>query len=100
VIEGTRKRIIATLLLSIVILGQAFGGISAAAQRRHYRQLRKSNGALIGNSVGLHGGRRRGLIHRRVLTIPTRRRLPRTPIMRRVPTIPETSLRSRRHRIN
>lgn len=95
----TRKRIIATLVLGIVILGQAFGGAisaSAAAQRRHYRGQRIARGALIGNTVGLNG-RRRGLVHRRVLTIPTRRRLPRTLLMRRVPTIPETSLRHRRH---
>ncbi|SRR5260370_11447181 len=94
--EGIQKRIIATLLPSIVILGQAFGGASAAAQRRHYRNQKRANGALVGNSVGLNG-RRRGLIHRRVLTIPTARRLPRTPIMRRVPTIPVTSRRNRRH---
>jgi hypothetical protein len=94
VTEGTRKRIIATLLLSIVILGQAFGGVSAAAQRRHYRDHKRANGALIGNTVGLNGGRRRDLIHRGVLTIPRRRRLPRTPIMRRVPIIPATSLRN------
>ena len=100
----TRKRIIATLVLGIVILGQAFGSAisaRAAAQRRHNsdqrrEQKRANRGALIGNTVGLNG-RRRGLIPRRVLTIPTRRRVPRTPIMRRVPTIPETSLRNRRH---
>jgi hypothetical protein len=94
-----RKRIIAMLVLGIVVLGQAFGGAisaRAAAQRRHYRvQKRANRGALIGNTVGLNG-RRRGLIQRRVLTIPTRRRLPRTPIRRRVATIPETSLRNRR----
>ena len=67
--EGTRKRVIATLLLSIVMLGQAFGGITAAAQSR--REHKRPNGALIGDSVGLSGGRRRGLIHRRVLTIPS-----------------------------
>ena len=93
--EDNRKRIIATLLLSIVILGQAFGGI-ATAQRRLYRHQNRANGALIGTAIGLNG-RSRGLIHRRVLTIPTRRRLPRTPIMRSLPTIPETSLRHRRH---
>jgi hypothetical protein len=90
--DGSQKRIIATLLLGIVILGQAFGGVSAAAQRRHYRDQKRANGALIGNSVGLSSRRRKGLIHRRVLTIPTTRRLPRTPIMRRVPIIPVTSL--------
>ena len=100
--EGSRSRIIATLLLSIVILGQAFGGVSASARRRRYRDQRhdqrrdqkRANGALIGNSVGLSGGRSRGLSHRRVLTIPMTRRLPRTPIMRRVSTIPVTSLRN------
>jgi hypothetical protein len=101
VIEVTRKRVIATLLLSIMILGQAFGGVSARAQRRHdhdqKRDQKRANGALIGNTVGLNGGRRRGLSHRRVLTIPTTRRLPRTPIMRRAPIIPVTSLRNRRH---
>jgi hypothetical protein len=98
VTQGTRKRISAALLLSIVILGQAFGGVSATAQRRQYRFQNRANVALIGNTVGLIGGRRRGLSHRRVLTIPTMRRLPRTPIMRRVPTIPVTSLRNRHYR--
>lgn len=96
VIESNRKRIIVTLLLSIVILGQAFGGASAAAQRRRYRVRNRANGALIGNIVGLNR-RRRGPIHRQVLIIPTRRRLPRTPIIRRVPTIPVTRLRNRRY---
>jgi hypothetical protein len=94
--EANRKRIIATLLLSIVILGQAFGGVSAAAQRRQYRGQRRVNGVIIGNTVGLNG-RRRGLIRRRVLTIPTTRILPRTRIMRRVPVIPVANLRNRRH---
>jgi hypothetical protein len=94
--EANRKRIIATLLLSIVILGQAFGGVSAVAQRRQYRAQRRVNGVIIGNTVGLNG-RRRGLIRRRVLTIPTTRILPRTRIMRRVPVIPVTNLRNRRH---
>lgn len=103
--QGNRKRIIATLLLSIVILGQAFGGVRARAQRRPYsdqrhdqkRDQKRTNGAIIGNTVGLIGGRRRGLNHRRGLRIPTARRLPRTPIIRRVPVIPVTSLRNRRH---
>ena len=92
--EGNRKRIIATLLLSVAILGQAFGGI-ATAQRRLYRHQNRAKGALIGTAIGLNG-RSRGLIHRRVLTIPTRRRLPRTPIMRSLPTISVTSLRNHR----
>jgi len=94
VTEGIRKCIIATLLLSIVMLGQTFSGVSVAAQSR--REHKRANGALIGDSVGLNG-RRRGLIHRRVLSIPGTRTLPRTPIMRRTPTIPVTSLRNRRH---
>jgi hypothetical protein len=99
VIEVTRKRVISTLLLSIVILGQAFGG-DAHAQRRRYRDQRRdqkiANGAVVGTAIGPNG-RRSGLSHRRVLTIPTRRRLPRTPVMRRLPIIPRTSLRNRRH---
>jgi hypothetical protein len=98
VIQATRKRIIVTLLLSIAILGQAFGAVNAAAQWRRYqrRDRQRTNTVLVGNAIGLDG-RYRGLNHARVLTIPTRRRLPRTPIMRRVPIIPVTSLRHRRH---
>jgi hypothetical protein len=94
--EATQKPIIATLILGIVILGQAFGAVSAAAQRRLYRPQNRANGVLIGNAIGLNG-RNRGLNNRRVLTIRTRLRLPRTLIMRRVPTIPVTRLRNRRH---
>jgi hypothetical protein len=98
VIQATRKRIIVTLLLSIVILGQAFGAVNAAAQWRRYqrRDRQRTNTVLVGNAIGLDG-RHRGLNHARVLTISTRRRLPRTPIMRRVPIIPVTSLRHRKH---
>ena len=94
--EAIRKRIIVTLLLGIVILGQAFGGVSAQAQSRLYRHQNRANGALIGNAIGLNG-RHRGLNHTQVLTIPTRRRLPRTVILGRVPTIPVTRFRNRRH---
>lgn len=94
--EAIRKRIIVALLLGIVILGQAFGGVSAEAQRRLYRHQNRANGALIGNAIGLNG-HHRGRNHTGVLVIPTRRRLPRTVIMSRVPTIPVTSLRNRRH---
>jgi hypothetical protein len=93
--ERTHKRIILTMLLGIVILGQAFG-VSAAAQRRLYRHQNRANGVVVGNVIGLNG-RHRGLNHTRVLTIPTRRRLPRTVILGSVPTIPVTSLRNRRH---
>jgi hypothetical protein len=93
--KATQKRIVATLILSIVILGQAFGAFSAAAQRRLYRPQNRANRVLIGNAIGLNR-RNRGWNNRRMLTIRTRRRVPRTVILRSVPTIPVTSLRNRR----
>jgi hypothetical protein len=96
--EATQKRIVATLILSIVILGQAFGAVSAAAQWRRYqrRDRQRTNTVVVGNTIGLNG-RHRGLNHTRVLTIRTRRRMPRTVILRGAPTIPVASLRNRRH---
>jgi hypothetical protein len=51
---------------------------------------------VVGNAIGLNG-RHRGLSHTRVLTIRTRRRMPRTVILRGAATIPVTNLRNRRH---
>jgi osmotically inducible lipoprotein OsmB len=49
---------IAAFLLSVVLLGGTFGGLSANAQRGHYRRPHHSRakGALIGAGVGVIGG--------------------------------------------
>ena len=56
--ERTHKRIILTMLLSIFILGQAFGVSAAAQWRRDRWRHRRTNSVVVGNVIGLNGRHR------------------------------------------
>jgi hypothetical protein len=70
--ERTHKRIILTMLLSIVILGQAFGVSAAAQWRDNQRRYRRANGVVVANVIRMNG-RHRGWNDRRELRLRYRR---------------------------